>query len=146
MLNLKNASVAGLLIAIASLVVLTIQKSFFAEGVIAIAVQVIAVVLMLWARLTFGTRSFHASADPTAGGLVTTGPYKYLRHPIYAAVIYFACAGILSHISVINIALGMALIAGLSVRMVAEEHLVVKQYPDYKSYSAKTKRIIPFIL
>jgi len=44
---------------------------------------------MLWARLTFGGRSFHAGANPTAGGVVTTGPYRFVRHPIYAAILYF---------------------------------------------------------
>ena len=29
------------------------------------------------------------------GGLVTTGPYRYVRHPIYAAATYFAWAGAL---------------------------------------------------
>ncbi|MBA3648067.1 MAG: isoprenylcysteine carboxylmethyltransferase family protein [Chitinophagales bacterium] len=146
MFSLKNASLAGLLIAIVALAVLITCKLILADGIVAIVVQAIAVLLMIWARLTFGFRSFHASADPTSGGLVTTGPYKYLRHPIYAAVIYFTCAGISSHLSILSVMMGIAVVAGLSIRMVAEEQLVAKQYPDYKSYSAKTKRVIPFIL
>jgi protein-S-isoprenylcysteine O-methyltransferase Ste14 len=41
------------------------------------------------ARVTFGRRSFHAAANPTAGGLVTTGPYRLIRHPIYTAACLF---------------------------------------------------------
>jgi hypothetical protein len=39
--------------------------------------------------LTFGARSFHAGANPTDGGVVTAGPYRFFRHPIYAAILYF---------------------------------------------------------
>ena len=49
-------------------------KSVFANSPLAIAVQIEAALLMIWARLTFGMRSFHLAANPTAGGLVTTGP------------------------------------------------------------------------
>ena len=42
----------------------------------AIALQAIAAVLFVWARATFGLRSFHPAANPTEGGLVTTGPYR----------------------------------------------------------------------
>ena len=60
-------------------------------------VQVAAVLLMVWARMTFGRRSFHAAANPTAGGLVTWGPYRYWRHPIYSAILLFLWSGVLSH-------------------------------------------------
>ena len=139
------ASVAGLIAAIVSLVILALQNSLFATGNVAIAIQVLAVFLMIWARLTFGRRSFHAAANPTEGGLVTTGPYKYLRHPIYAAAIYFCWAGVLTHFSLLHSLLGLLAIAGLSVRMLAEERLVTERYPDYADYAARTKRVVPFV-
>lgn len=48
---------------------------------------------MAWARLTFGRRSFHASAVPTAGGVETRGPYRFIRHPIYTAACVIGSAG-----------------------------------------------------
>jgi protein-S-isoprenylcysteine O-methyltransferase Ste14 len=114
-------------------------------GTVTITVQVAAALLMLWARLTFGRRSFHASADPTEGGLMASGPYRYLRHPIYASVIYFVWAGVVCHISITTVLLGSVATAGLVVRIIAEERLVVKRYPEYASYASCTKRIIPFI-
>jgi protein-S-isoprenylcysteine O-methyltransferase Ste14 len=58
---------------------------------------------------------------------------------------YFVCAAVASHLSWIHVLLGLAVITGLFVRILAEEQLIVKQYPEYASYAAKTKRIIPFI-
>jgi protein-S-isoprenylcysteine O-methyltransferase Ste14 len=142
----KLSSTVGLLIAILATVTLVFQESIFAVGFVAILVQVFAALNMLWARLTFGGRSFHATADPTEGGLVTSGPYRFLRHPIYAAVLYFLWAGILSHISLINVLLGVGATIGLFMRIFAEERLVTERYPEYAAYASRTKRIIPFIL
>jgi protein-S-isoprenylcysteine O-methyltransferase Ste14 len=132
----------GLVLAVAGLVM---QQSLFARNEIGIAVQVLAVLLILWARLTFGRRSFHFAANPTEGGLVTTGPYRFLRHPIYSAVLYFLWIGVLSHLSAESLMLALIATAAIVVRMLMEERLLVKRYPEYKAYAARTKRIIPFV-
>ena len=146
MTHLKHASVIGFLVAVASLVTLLFQDSLFASDPFSILVQILAGLLMIWARWTFGRRSFHARADPTEGGLVTSGPYRYLRHPIYAAVIYFTWTGVFTHLSVLHFFLAVVLTAGLAVRMFAEERLVTLRYPEYADYAARTRRIIPFVL
>jgi protein-S-isoprenylcysteine O-methyltransferase Ste14 len=145
-LNLKSASRVGLAVAVLGLASLVLLKSILAVNCFGGLVQVLAVLLMLWARVTFGRRSFHATADPTAGGLVTAGPYRYLRHPIYAAVMYFLWAGALSHLSIVNVLLGILATVGLFVRIFAEERLVTQRYPEYLEYAARTKRVIPFVL
>ena len=145
MLSLKSISLLGLSLAIIAMVTLVFRESLFAVGATTIVIQVLAALLMLWSRITFGSRSFHASAIPTEGGLATSGPYKFLRHPIYASIIYFTWAGIAGHPATINFLMGIAITASLFARIFAEEHLVAKQYPDYIIYAARTKRIIPFI-
>jgi hypothetical protein len=70
----KAASVVAFGLLVGCLVCMVITKSLFADGPITIAVQVAAVLLMIWARVTFGLRSFHASANPTSGGIITSGP------------------------------------------------------------------------
>ena len=144
-MNLKQRSIAGFFIAVLALIILILRESIIAKGLYAILIQILAVILMIWARVKFGFRSFHAAADPTEGGLITTGPYHYLRHPIYAAIIYFIWAGIFSHFSPLNILVGLIATAGLLVRIFAEERLVIEKYPEYSGYALRTKRIIPFI-
>ena len=106
-------------------------------GPITITIQVLAALLMVWARLTFGTRSFHGTANATAGGLVTTGPYRYIRHPIYAAILYFLCAGIAAHPSLGTVTIGVLATAFTAVRIVAEEKLLVTTYPELRSVCAR---------
>src|SRR5664279_5464609 len=145
MINIKIVSLIGLFLAMVAMANLVFRESLFGVGTITISIQVFAGLIMLWSRITFGKRSFHASADPTRGGLITTGPYKFVRHPIYASILYFTWAGISAHFSLINFLLGVTVTIGLFIRIFAEERLVEKLYPNYLLYASRTKRIIPYI-
>lgn len=146
-MNWKWLSFAALAGLVACIIGLYLNNyAIFGAGPITITIQVIAALLMLWARLTFGMRSFHGTANPTAGGLVTTGPYKYIRHPIYAAILYFFWAGIAAHLSAVTVTVGLLATALTAVRIVAEEKLLVTMYPEYGAYARVTKRVVPFVL
>ena len=142
---LKPVSVAAFVVMVLGIVTQYRVHALFARHLPVVAVQILAVVLMIAARLTFGRRSFHAAANPTAGGLVTTGPYAYVRHPIYAAVLYFVWAGALDNPSAAALAAAAAVSAGAIVRMLSEERLLLARYPDYRNYMARVRRIVPFV-
>ena len=130
---------------VAGLIGLFYSGALFARQPWVIAIQVAAFLLMVAARITFGRRSFHAAANPTEGGLVTTGPYGYLRHPIYAAILYFIWAGALDHFSWRVLGYAALITAGAFARMRIEEDLLVRKYPEYGPYKARVRRIIPFV-
>ncbi len=142
---LKAASLVATLMLALAIASLLPFRALLAVGPAGLAAQGLALLLLLWARLTFGLRSFHAAANPTRGGLVTTGPYAFLRHPIYAAVLLFTWAAVLSHLRSRTLIVGLAASAAVAVRIAAEEHLVVQRYPEYREYAARTKRLIPHI-
>jgi protein-S-isoprenylcysteine O-methyltransferase Ste14 len=142
---LKLLSVVGLLLMVAALFGLVATRSLFSRSPTIVAVQIAAVALVVWARVTFGRRSFHAAANPTEGGLVTTGPYRFMRHPIYTAVCLFAFAGALAHVSLTAAGLALLVFVGALGRMLAEERLVARRYPEYVDYAARTRRMIPFV-
>jgi protein-S-isoprenylcysteine O-methyltransferase Ste14 len=142
---LRNISLAALLLMALALVGLLFRGAFFSSQPTAIIAEILAVALMVWARLTFGQRSFRAVANPSAGGLVTTGPYRFIRHPIYTAACLFGWSGILAHWSAINVMLGVLLFVGTVGRMLCEERLVTEIYPEYRDYAQSTKRMVPYI-
>ena len=129
--------VAGLLVLLFPVMVL------FSPSPVVIAFQAAAVALMIWARMTFGTRSFHAAANPTEGGLVTSGPYHYIRHPIYAAVCLFAWPPVVAGLSVRAALAALLVTTGAIVRMLCEERLLVTRYSGYVEYMRTTKRMVP---
>jgi protein-S-isoprenylcysteine O-methyltransferase Ste14 len=145
----KTRSLLATVWLVVCVVLLLRQHSLAASNPIGIALQLLAVALMLWARVTFGMRSFHATANPTAGGLVTAGPYRYWRHPIYAAVLIFVWGGIFGRgvtPAAIDLALGALATVMTIVRVQAEEQLLRASMPEYAAYAARTKRFIPFVL
>ena len=143
-MNLKRASQVATTVLVVAVVSLLFRRSLFAQGPLAVALQVAAAALMLWARVTFGGRSFHIGANPTEGGLVTKGPYHFIRHPIYAAILLFVWAGVASHATVISLLTAVVATAAITVRIATEEVLVAGVYPDYADYARRTKRLVPF--
>ena len=143
--NMKVMSVIGFVLMGGGIVALIVTRTIVSPFLPVIVLQVFAFILMLWARYTFGSRSFHLSADPTEGGLVTTGPFRFVRHPIYTAVCIFVWAAVLGSPSFQTFLFAVVVSIGAVMRIFCEEHLLVQQYPEYTNYARKTKRMIPFV-
>jgi protein-S-isoprenylcysteine O-methyltransferase Ste14 len=142
---MKSFSALGILLMVAGLLGLFYTHSLFSASPVVIAVQVAAAVLMIWARVTFGRRSFHATATTTAGGLVTSGPYRYIRNPIYTSVVIFSVAGAAAHLSWSSVVFALVVLAGALARVIAEERFLQIRYPEYAEYAARTKRMVPHV-
>ena len=142
---LKVLSIVLLLLMVSAMMGLLVCDSLFSASPVSIGVQCVAVILMVWARVTFGWRSFHVAANPTVGGLVTSGPYHFIRHPIYTAFCLFGWAGVLANWSVVTALLGTVLFVSALGRILLEEHLVIARCPEYLKYAQVTKRMIPHI-
>src|ERR1035437_9922927 len=141
----KIGSLIALGIALLGVYFLIDKNYIFSKNPIAIIIQLCSLGLMIWARITFGLRSFHATANTTKGGLVTNGPYHWFRHPIYAALIYFFCATVISYPFIETVGAVILISLGLFIRMILEEKFLNEEYVEYAEYSKRTKRIIPFL-
>ena len=98
-----------------------------------------------WALWTNRPDNINIRPEPKPGGtLVTGGPYRFVRHPMYLAVMLFS-AGFVGHDPLQWLALG-ALAAVLFAKARREERLMVLAHPGYAEYRARTRAIIPFVL
>ncbi len=77
--------------------------------------------------------------------LITTGIYKYIRHPMYFSVILMMFSVLLYTPSFEEIILFILLVGILILKAKREEDLWMRHDKDYLSYKNKTKLIIPFI-
>ncbi len=142
----RKLSVIGFAVAVAGLVGLYRIDALFDKNPVTIGLQVLAALLMIWARITFGMRSFHAAADPTEGELVTRGPYAFVRNPIYTAAVLFAFAGAAAHPSLASAGFALLVLGGMLVRIHFEEHALRERYKEaYAAYCKRVKRLVPFV-
>ena len=142
---LKTLSFIGYLGMIGGLLGLLATRNLFSSSLFVISSQVLALLLFLWARITFGRRSYHVAADPTEGDLVTGGPYRHIRHPIYAAFCLFTSAGAVAHWSWSAGLCGGLVLGSAVIRIFCEESLVAARYPEYARYAVTTWRMIPYV-
>jgi len=143
---LRSISILATVVLIAAAAVLAFRGALLGAGPVSISLQLLGLALVIWARLTFGWRSFHYDANPTQGGLVTRGPYRYIRNPIYAAAWLIIWTGVAGHWSPTNAALAAVVAVTLLIRIACEEQLLRAAYPEYAEYSRKTARLVPFVL
>ena len=77
--------------------------------------------------------------------LVTTGPYRLVRHPMYTSVLLMTLAMAVSTPSTLEISSFILLVMVLALKAVREERLWCVENEAYRDYMKKTKRFIPFI-
>jgi len=113
---------------------------------IASALLVGGTALGLWTLAANRPGNFNVRPDPKPGGqLVVEGPYRFIRHPMYAAVLLFAtglCVGYGASWRWVALA---ALGAVLYVKARVEEKAMSRMHADYAAYARRTKRIVPFV-
>lgn len=80
-----------------------------------------------------------------ARGLVTGGPYRFVRHPLYLVEELAAIAGFIETMSLAAALLLAVQIACQLRRILNEEKILEASFPEYAGYRATTARLIPGI-
>lgn len=93
--------------------------------------------------VSFLGRSF--SIIPRATAVVQTGPYRWIRHPLYAAEQLAMIGTVMQALSPIALAIFFAHVAFQVTRIHYEEQLLLRTLPAYRDYSAARWRVVPFV-
>lgn len=78
--------------------------------------------------------------------LITTGAYRYIRHPMYFSVLLMMLGIVVSKPTILSFVIYVLLIITLFLKAQKEEMLWMERSSEYKTYMQHTKKIIPFIL
>jgi protein-S-isoprenylcysteine O-methyltransferase Ste14 len=118
-----------------------------------LALQVVGVIaflcglgLAVWARVHLGRNWGMPMTQKAEPELITSGPYRFVRHPIYSGILLAMVGTALATNLYFLLAFGLAL-AYFAYSATVEERLLKGSFPDaYPSYRAHTKMLIPFVL
>jgi protein-S-isoprenylcysteine O-methyltransferase Ste14 len=104
------------------------------------------IALAIWSRVELGRNWGMPMTQKAEPELVTSGPYRYVRHPIYSGLL----AGLLGTALVTNL-FGLVIVAILGgyfyyCASVEEKNLTATFPTTYPAYRTSTKMLIPFVL
>jgi protein-S-isoprenylcysteine O-methyltransferase Ste14 len=149
------ARFAGVRVALILLALLLLRARIFKEHHavtdnpwlqgIGTAIFLLGLALAVWARLYLGRNWGMPMTEKADPELVTTGPYRFIRHPIYSGIL-LAMIGTTIAVSLYWLFAVVILGAYFVYSAVMEERYMAKQFPDeYPQYRHSTKMLIPFI-
>jgi len=100
----------------------------------------------IWARIHLGRNWGGPMTRKDDPELVTSGPYHFVRHPIYSGILLGGLGTALALSWVWLVAVGLVAVYFLYSARV-EERYMTEQFPDdYPAYKRSTKMLVPFVL
>jgi protein-S-isoprenylcysteine O-methyltransferase Ste14 len=115
-------------------------------GAIGAATFASGIALAIWARVHLGRNWGMPMTEKAQPELVTSGPYRFVRHPIYSGLL-LALLGTALAINLFGLIVVAVLGAFFYYSASVEERNLTTTFPTaYPAYRAATKMLIPFVL
>jgi protein-S-isoprenylcysteine O-methyltransferase Ste14 len=131
-------------IQLSCLVFIAVSGPVFAKGMNGIFIESAGVFLAVLAIFTLKPGNFNITPRIKQNGvLVTSGPYRLIRHPMYLAQIIAVIPLVVDYFSWYRLAAILLLTVDLLVKIVYEEKKLNRHFKGYAGYSQKTKKLIP---
>lgn len=109
-------------------------------------IEIFGAALGIWAILSMGIGRFNIIPDPKEGShIVTRGPYRLIRHPMYLALLLFTLPLVIADFSWWRGLFWLALLVDLILKLNYEETLLEKKLDGYREYKQRSYRLIPFV-
>jgi protein-S-isoprenylcysteine O-methyltransferase Ste14 len=104
----------------------------------------LSLVLYTWSRTSLGKEWSSYLQIREKHHLVTTGPYRWIRHPIYLAMMGFLTGITIITANYFLIVFLLISIVDLSLRIPKEEQMMIEEFGDeYKTYMQRTGGLLP---
>ncbi len=112
---------------------------------LALPLLISSLLLAGWAVKVMRLGHFNIRPTIKSGALlITHGPYRYIRHPMYASLLLAGLGLLLITFSWLRLVIFFALWLVLYGKLRIEEKLLADHFPDYASYRKHTRMLFPW--
>jgi protein-S-isoprenylcysteine O-methyltransferase Ste14 len=144
---MKNKS--SLLVFLQKLFILLflISGPLVAKNMYLLIIELLAIALGAWAIITMVRKSkFRVDPEPAQNArLLDTGPYTYIRNPMYSALILGFGALVLDSFTWLRFTIFLLEAVVILKKISVEETLLPEKFRGYAAYKSRTRRLIPFV-
>jgi protein-S-isoprenylcysteine O-methyltransferase Ste14 len=131
------------------------KDAFGVQQLVSWLLLVVSVVLVVWGVILL--RRIGRSRPTAAGSsefewentetLVTTGVYRYIRHPMYSSLLFLTWGALFKSVSIIALLLaGIATLAIAATARAEEAENMARFGHEYRDYMKRTRRFVPFLV
>lgn len=143
-MKLKSYTLVAIQLTCIAIIVFT--GPIFPDEILFLSLAIAGALLGLWAIIVMELGRFNIIPDVHKNSrMVTKGPYKYIRHPMYDSVLMMTFAWVLGYLTIFRSAIWIVLVIDLILKLKYEEKLLADRYKEYQDYQKRTKSLIPFI-
>ena len=132
---------------LASLAFLVLSAPVISKSWDGILLEGAGIFLALHAIFVAGVHNVNITPTPKRGAvLITNGPYRLIRHPMYLAQVVALIPLVNDYFSILRLSILLLLMITLILKMAYEEKGLVRQFGEtYLQYMEQTKKVLPFI-
>jgi len=126
--------------------VIALSGPLFLQGTAARILAIGGIVLGIWALFAMEFSNYQILPDVRPGArFVTRGPYRWIRHPMYTAVLLLTLGWLVGAFVPWRLGLWCMHLVVLLVKLTVEERMLLAHFDEYSDYVGRSKRLIPFV-
>jgi protein-S-isoprenylcysteine O-methyltransferase Ste14 len=121
-----------------------VEAGWLPVRVVGLAVGLAGVVLLVWACVLLGRFLMHEVAIREDHALVASGPYRFVRHPVYTAYLALLLGSGVASLNVCLLLIWPVSLLGILIQTESEERLLTAKFGrDYERYVGRVGRLVP---
>jgi protein-S-isoprenylcysteine O-methyltransferase Ste14 len=121
-----------------------IEAGWLPVRVVGLAVGLAGATLLIWASALLGRLMIHEAAVREDHALIKSGPYRFVRHPVYVGYLALLLGSGVASLNVCLWLLWPVSLVGILIQSASEEQLLAERFgQDYERYVRWTGRLVP---